>query len=146
MMLCSDMRSVVVNSAVYSRSQQIILLTLSHLSLMLRRTPLESRTKQKPVSLLDLDLVCNSSSSSCTVISARVSEQLKDLLTFDEGLMAPVNSNEIVEREEERESTDCEQKKIDGMILANLVNFEDEAPRVGSPEAPDMRLGVVRRR
>ncbi|XP_057774631.1 uncharacterized protein LOC130993662 isoform X2 [Salvia miltiorrhiza] len=151
-MLCSDLRSAVVKSTVYLRSHQIILLVLSHLSLMFRRTPLESRAScRKIVSLLDMDEVCNTSSSngsssSSRVISQRVADQLKDLLTFDEGLlMAPVNADEMVVREEGREST-YEHKTIDGMIKANLANFEGEALRVDSFASPDCRLGVVRQR
>lgn len=152
MMLFSDMRSAAVKSTVYTRSRQIILLTLSHLSLMFRRMPLESRSSKKPMSLMDLDLVCNSSSSnssssgSSTVISAQVSEQLKGLLTFDEGPMAPTNANEMMEQEEERESRDVswyEHRKIDSMIQANLVKFEGEAPTIGSS---DCSFGLVRRR
>lgn len=152
MMLCSDLRSAVVKSTIYSRSQQIILLVLSHLTLIFRRTPLKSRAScTKTVSLLDMDEIGNTSSSSSrssTVISPQVADQLKDLLTFDEGLlMVPANSVEMVEREEEREGMH-ELKTIDCMIKASLANFEGEAPRVDSAGTalPDCRLGVVRRR
>ncbi|KAG6429597.1 hypothetical protein SASPL_107649 [Salvia splendens] len=144
-MLFSDLRSAVVKSTVYLRGQQIILLTLSHLSLMFRRTPLESRPSSvKKVSLLDLDEVRNSNSSSSsnssnTVISQQVADQLKDLLTFDKGLlMAPVNTDEIVEPVSKHEH-----QTIDGMIKANLASFEGEALKVDSF---DSRLGLVRRR
>ena len=140
-MLCSDLRSAVVKSTVYLRGLQIILLTLSHLSLMFRRMPLESRPSSgKKVSLLDMDEVCNSSSSSSnTIISQQVADQLKDLLTFDKGLlMAPVNTDEIAEPESKHEH-----QTIDGMIKANLASFEGEALKVYSS---DSRLGLVRRR
>lgn len=150
MILCSDIRNGVVKSTIYSLFQQIILLCLSHLSLMFRPLLVESRTaREKSVSLLDIDEVCTSSSGGSIVISPQVSDQLKDLLTFDGGLMLPVNTNEIVEQEEERESTDVssyDHNKIDGMIQANLVNFEERAPRVCSPESPDCSLVLVRRR
>ncbi|KAI3467497.1 hypothetical protein Pfo_024160 [Paulownia fortunei] len=149
-MLCSDIKSVIVKSTIYSLFQQIIMLSLSQLSLMFRPMMVESRTScEKSVSLLDLDEVCSSSSgSSNIVISPGVDDELKDLLAFG-GPILPVNANETVEQEEERESTDIssdEHKKIDGMILANFVNFEKQAPRVCSPESLECSLGLVKRR
>ncbi|KAL0421338.1 UNVERIFIED_CONTAM: hypothetical protein Slati_3156700 [Sesamum latifolium] len=149
MMLCSDIRSAVVKSTVYLLFRQIILLVLSYLSLMVRPMMVESRTTcEKSVSLLDLDEV-SSSSSSNVIMSSEVDIQLKDLLTFDGGLFSPVNANELVEHEEEKETTDVSSgkpEKIDGMILANLMNFKEEATRVCSPRSTQPGSGLVKRR
>ncbi|KAK6160161.1 hypothetical protein DH2020_003542 [Rehmannia glutinosa] len=139
-MLCSVIRSVIVKSTIYSLSRRVIILSLSQLSLMFRPMTVKSRSaREKPVSLLDLDAVCSSSSGSSSniFVSPGVDEELKDLLTFGGGPMLPVNANGIVEQEEESESTDVfsgEHDKIDGMIRANLVYFEEQATRVCANE------------
>ncbi|KAL0334180.1 UNVERIFIED_CONTAM: hypothetical protein Sangu_1574200 [Sesamum angustifolium] len=151
MMLCSDIRNAVVKSTTYLLFRQIILLVHSYLSLMVRPMLMESRTTcEKSVSLLDLDGV-SSNSSSNVIISSEADDQLKDLLTFDGGLFSLVNANKLVEHEEEKETTDVSSgkpEKIDGMILANLMNFEEEATRVCSPGStqPGFSLGLVKRR
>lgn len=143
MILCSDIRSGVVKSAVYSLFNQLILLSLSQLSLMFRPLLVESRSRtiwETPVSLLDLDEVRDNSSNSSIVISPRVADQLKDLLTFDGGSMLSVNSNETVEQKDETSSYD--HKDIDGMVRANLMNFEKQAPRCYQA----CNLGLIKRR
>lgn len=149
MMLCSDIRNAVVKSTAYLLFHQIILLVLSYLSLMVRPMLMESRrTCEKSVSLLDLDEV-SSSSSSNVIMSSEADDQLKDLLTFDGGVFSLVNANELVEQEEEKETTDVSSgkpEKIDKMILANLMNFEEEATRVFSPRSTQPGLGLVKRR
>ncbi|KAL0357950.1 UNVERIFIED_CONTAM: hypothetical protein Scaly_1480700 [Sesamum calycinum] len=151
MMLCSDIRNAVVKSTTYLLFRQIILLVLSYFSLMVRPMLMESRkTCEKSVSLLDLDGV-SSNSSSNVIISSVADDQLKDLLTFDGGLFSLVNANELVEHEEEKETTvvsSGKPEKIDGMMLANLMNFEEEATRVCSPGStqPGFGLGLVKRR
>ncbi|XP_011086532.1 uncharacterized protein LOC105168235 isoform X1 [Sesamum indicum] len=148
-MLCSDIRNAVVKSTAYLLFHQIILLVLSYLSLMVRPMLMESRrTCEKSVSLLDLDEV-SSSSSSNVIMSSEADDQLKDLLTFDGGVFSLVNANELVEQEEEKETTDVSSgkpEKIDKMILANLMNFEEEATRVFSPRSTQPGLGLVKRR
>ncbi|KAK4429858.1 hypothetical protein Salat_1286500 [Sesamum alatum] len=150
MMLCSDIRSAVVKSTVYLVLRQVILLVLSYLSLMFRPMMIETRpTCEKSISLLDLDEVSSSSSSSNVIMSSAVDDQLKDLLTFGGGLISPVNANELVEHKEETESTDVSSgkpEKIDGMILANLANFEEEATQVCSPGSTQPSSGLVKRR
>ncbi|KAG6426397.1 hypothetical protein SASPL_110620 [Salvia splendens] len=98
---------------------------------------------------LDMDTLPNESGETSTdallrlekrsFISQQVADQLKDLLTFDKGLlMAPVNTDETAEPESKHE-----RQTIDGMIKANLASFEGEALKVDSF---DSRLGLVRRR
>ncbi|KAK6139236.1 hypothetical protein DH2020_027021 [Rehmannia glutinosa] len=151
-MLCSVIRSVIVKSTIYSLSRRVIILSLSQLSLMFRPMTVKSRSaREKPVSLLDLDAVCSSSSGSSSniFVSPGVDEELKDLLTFGGGPMLPVNANGIVEQEEESESTDVfsdEHDKIDSMIRANLVYFEEQATRVCANEPVECSLGLVKRR
>ncbi|KAL8534098.1 hypothetical protein ACS0TY_010204 [Phlomoides rotata] len=148
MILCSDIKNGIVKSTIYSLFHQVILLSLSQLSLMFRPLLVESRSctiRESPVSLLDLDEVDTSSSGRSVVISPRVSNQLKDLLTFDGGSMLSVNSNETVEQEDESYSSSCDGKSIDGMIQANLMKFEMQAPRC-SQASPDCSLGLVKRR
>ncbi|KAG6426401.1 hypothetical protein SASPL_110624 [Salvia splendens] len=88
---------------------------------------------------LDMDTLPNESGETSTdallrlekrsFISQQVADQLKDLLTFDKGLlMAPVNTDETAEPE----SSKHERQTIDGMIKANLASFEGEALKVDS--------------
>lgn len=147
MILCSDIRNGIVKSPVYLLFHKLIMLSFSQLSLMFRPLLVESRShtiRETPVSLLDLDEVRPSSSSDrSVVILPQFEDQLKDLLGFDGGSVLSVNSNETVEQEDETSSYD--DKNIDGMIQANLVNFEKQAPRC-SLASPDCRLGLVKRR
>ncbi|KAG8366177.1 hypothetical protein BUALT_Bualt17G0049500 [Buddleja alternifolia] len=118
---------------------------------LLRRQKQSRTTPVKSVSLLDLDDSSSSSSNTSNmVISPTVDNQLKDLLTFDGGLMLPVNVNEVVEQKKERESSyvisSGDGRNIDGMILANLVNFEEEASRVYSEGSVEYGSGLIKRR
>ncbi|KAL3631044.1 hypothetical protein CASFOL_024028 [Castilleja foliolosa] len=161
-MLCSDIRSVIVKSTIYSLSRQIVILSISQLSLMFRPGMVRSRvTCEKTVSLLDLDELCSSnsgsalgsssssSSSNNIVVSPKVTEELKDLLTFDGGSMLPMNAYGIVEQGKEKDVDvfSVGHNKIDGMIMSNLMNFEDQDLKVGSFESVDCNFGgLVKRR
>ncbi|KAL3835550.1 hypothetical protein ACJIZ3_010286 [Penstemon smallii] len=146
MIRCSDIRNAVVKSTLYSLFWQLIILSLSHLSLMFRFRKVETRKRiEKPVSLLDCDVV----SSDNIAISPKVYGQLMDLLTYDGGLILPGTAEGVVVQAEERGSTDVtsgEIRGIDSMIEANLINFEEEVPRVCSMESIDFSLGLVKRR
>ncbi|KAL8035761.1 hypothetical protein ABFX02_12G117700 [Erythranthe guttata] len=94
----------------------------------------------KSVSLLDLAEVNSGSGNSNIGISSEIDDQLKDMISFGGGLVLPANgNNETVERkEEERESSDVwmsEKERVDCMIVANFVKFEEEASRDYSPES-----------
>lgn len=127
------------------------MLSLSHLSLMFRPVMLQSRTTEKYVSLLDLDDVTSSSSSgnsSKVGISSEVDDQLKALPGFDGGLMmSPVNGDEVALQEEKGDISDVstdEIKKLDGMIAASLVKFEEQA--LIRDYSDECSLGLVKRR
>ncbi|KAL6562617.1 hypothetical protein OROGR_003624 [Orobanche gracilis] len=151
-MLCSDIKSAIVKSTVYSIPRKIVILSLSQLSLMFGSKTVKSHgTYEQTVSLLDLDELCSessgSTSSSNVIVSPGVYKDLKDLLTFDGGTMVTVNANGIAEQENERERGvfPDEHDKIDGMIRANIVKFEEKALRVCSTEL-GLGLGLVKRR
>ncbi|EYU29718.1 hypothetical protein MIMGU_mgv1a007227mg [Erythranthe guttata] len=159
LMLCSGIRSVLAKSTVCtplmvkSRSttscaKSVSLLDMDEVcsgsgnSNIIPPLMVESRCTScaKSVSLLDLAEVNSGSGNSNIGISSEIDDQLKDMISFGGGLVLPANgNNETVERkEEERESSDVwmsEKERVDCMIVANFVKFEEEASRDYSPES-----------
>ncbi|GER32261.1 NHL domain-containing protein [Striga asiatica] len=150
-MLCYGIKSAVVNSkTVFSLSRQMIILSLSQLSLILRPWMVKPRgTREKTVSLMDLDELSSDYSSSSfsnnVMVSPEVDAELKDLLTFDGREMVLTDG---LEEQENGESVDVllnKHNKIDGMIRDNLFNFEEQARNV-RPSVECGSVGLVKRR
>ncbi|XP_051121958.1 uncharacterized protein LOC127245247 isoform X2 [Andrographis paniculata] len=147
-MFCSAIKSAAVRTPVYSLLRQVILLIFSLLSLMFSPSKVKpSPPYEKPVSLLDSDAIIPNSSNSngnSMVVSPKIDYQLKDLLDFNGGqMMVPVNSNQALEQEQVKENS--ERSNIDSIILANLVNFDEQAS-FNSPEPSEHSSGTVKRR
>ncbi|KAL2519510.1 NHL domain-containing protein [Abeliophyllum distichum] len=146
MILCSDIRSVVVSSTAYSLCMRLPGLSLSTLSLLFRLRTVESRTScKKPVSLMDCD-VLNSHQLDKAQTEA---DQLMNLISFDGGLSLSENANEIMEQEAKRENTEIstgKNRKIDGMIRANIASFAEKSPGVSLEESSECSLSSVKRR
>ncbi|CAA0814155.1 NHL domain-containing protein [Striga hermonthica] len=151
-MLCYGIKSAVVNSkTVFSLSRQMIILSLSQLSLTLRPWMVKPRgTREKTVSLMDLDELSSDYSSNSfsnnVMVSPEVDAELKDLLTFDGREMMVLTNG--IEEQENGESIDVlldKHNKIDGMIRDNLVNFEEQARNV-RPSVECGSVGLVKRR
>ncbi|CAA3022967.1 Hypothetical predicted protein [Olea europaea subsp. europaea] len=142
---CSDIRSVIVSSKAYSLCTRLPGLSLSTLSLIFRLVSVESRTLcKKPVSLMDCDVL---NSHQLDRAQTAVADQLTDLISFDESLSLSEKSNEIIEQEAKRENAEPDNyRKINGMIRANIVSFEEKFPGVSLEESSECSLGLVKRR
>ncbi|XAR65050.1 hypothetical protein NMG60_11009006 [Bertholletia excelsa] len=126
LMLCSDVRSGVVSSTAYRLLRQIITLSLSQLSLMFRIQTIEPQMHEKPVSLLDSDVL--GSKEMIKPIKPQhemYAEQLKDLICVCGGEEVPQGpSHTISEGEDDKHYILCEgHQKIDTMIQANVMGF-----------------------
>lgn len=78
-----------------------------------------------------------------------VDEQLTDLISFDGSLSVSENANEIIEHEAKRENaaiSSGKNRKIDGMIQANIERFVEKSGGVSLEESLESNLGLVKRR
>lgn len=116
-------------------------MSLSTISLMFSRTKITTSCK-KP-SFLDFN---NSNSSRCAKV-----EQLKDLISFDEGvesLGTNLNTKPKDGAEEKTYilSTSCCTSNIDKMVQANLIGFSELVRRTTRVESPGCNVGPVKRK
>ncbi|CAL5418963.1 unnamed protein product [Camellia sinensis] len=149
LMLCFDFRSVLVSSTLYTLSRTIIMLSLSHLFLMLGMNTVESQTpfEKKPVSLLDSEIL---GSEVITTKSQIFAEQLKDLITFDgeEKLPNPADKTfKLGDDNEHGNDVLCDDhQRIDNMIKDNIVGFVEQAKKIQLDESFVSSSGLVKRR
>ncbi|KAL7196803.1 hypothetical protein ACSBR1_036753 [Camellia fascicularis] len=153
LMLCFDfgsvIGSVIVSSTLYMLSRWIIMLSLSHLSLMLGINTVESQTpfEKKPVSLLDSEIL---GSEVITTKSQIFAEQLKDLITFDgeEELPNPADKTfKLGDDNEHGNDVLCDDhQRIDNMIKDNIVGFVEQAKKIQLDESFVSSSGLVKRR
>ncbi|GMP82835.1 hypothetical protein CsSME_00036972 [Camellia sinensis var. sinensis] len=145
LMLCFDIRSVLVSSTLYTLSRRIIMLSLSHLFLMLRINTVESQTsfEKKTVSLLDSEILGSE------VITTK-SQKLKDLITFDGEEESPNPADKTFKLGDDNEHGNdvlCDNhQRIDNMINDNIVGFVEQAKKVQLDESFVSSSGLVKRR
>ncbi|CAL5421365.1 unnamed protein product [Camellia sinensis] len=149
LMLCFDIRSVLVSSTLYTLSRRIIMLSLSHLFLMLGINTVESQTsfEKKTVSLLDSEIL---GSEVITTKSQIFAEQLKDLITFDGEEESPNPADKTFKLGDDNEHGNdvlCDNhQRIDNMINDNIVGFVEQAKKVQLDESFVSSSGLVKRR
>ncbi|GKV14480.1 hypothetical protein SLEP1_g25357 [Rubroshorea leprosula] len=142
---CFDIRNAAASSKPYFLTKQLFWLSLAHLSLMFRINYLESQSPQKDsVSLLDSDVLYKSEMKE----SDRFTDQLKDLISFDESPELPATTNERGEwNEESCNILSNSQGGIDNMIQANIKGFAEVAEKTTVlPASMVGKSGLVRRR
>ncbi|KAA8533124.1 hypothetical protein F0562_033343 [Nyssa sinensis] len=148
LMFYFDIRSAIVSSTSYTLLRRLILLSLSHLSLMFRVNLVETQTFcEKSLSLLDSD---DLSSSNDITKSQMFADQLKDLISFDEVQELSGSSEEIYKQgDDSKERCDVlseNRQSIDKMILANVRGFTEQAEKTSQGEYLVSRSGLVKRR
>ncbi|CAL5421366.1 unnamed protein product [Camellia sinensis] len=158
LMLCFDFGSVIVSSTLYMLSRRIIMLSLSHLSLILGINTVESQTpfEKKPVSLLDSEIpvsLLDSEILESEVITMKFqifAEQLKDLITFDgeEELPNPADKTfKLGDDTEHGNDVLCDDhQRIDNMIKDNIVGFVEQAKMIQLDGSFVSSSGLVKRR
>ncbi|KAL2454837.1 NHL domain-containing protein [Abeliophyllum distichum] len=103
------------------------------------------RHQKRSLSLMDCD-VLNSHQLDKAQTEA---DQLMNLISFDGCLSLSENANEIMEQEAKRENTEIstgKNRKIDGMIRANIASFAEKSPGVSLEESSECSLSSVKRR
>ncbi|CAI9092869.1 OLC1v1028214C1 [Oldenlandia corymbosa var. corymbosa] len=144
-MLCFVMKNVVVRMTIYEALRKVIVFSLSTLSLMFRIKTGEPQNYQKPVSLLDCDHLRNND------LGKLYFDQLKDLISFDEGTASSsvVAEDNIQQNEDENDKTGwsaVSNSKVDALIEANITRFCVQANENLLAEHLECNLRLARRR
>lgn len=143
--LCLDTRNAVVRSTVYVCLRRLIFLSLRTLSLMFRIKTVEPQTsRKKPVSLLDCDDLNKNDRERLQV------DQLKDLISFDEGIVSSDGANMNSEQKDNANKiTDVSttsNDKVDGLIQAHLMGFVEQPSKTSAAEPLRCSMGLVKRK
>lgn len=145
LMLCFDIRSVVVNLPLYMLLKRLIQLSLSNLSLMFRITTVEYQTPCRKPSLLDFG---NSKSSKRMKV-----DQLKDLISFDDGVESlgsnlNVEAKDVGEENADFSVASSSSSKIEKMLQANIMGLSQQAisRRTSTLESLECNVGLAKRK
>ncbi|XP_065860990.1 uncharacterized protein [Euphorbia lathyris] len=145
LMFCFDMRSAVASSRLYDLLRRLLMLSLSHMSLMLIRiNPVGSQTSNKGldtrVSSKDIVSLLDSDVNSYEMEKSQQYPDLNDLITCNAPLQLSNPEDEIFNQGEEDQMLDyhC---KIDDMIQSNIMGFTEVAK-----ESSRQTVGLVKRR
>ncbi|KAJ8547790.1 hypothetical protein K7X08_021026 [Anisodus acutangulus] len=137
LMFCFGIRSVVVDSKIYSLLRKLVLFSFSHLRLMFSpKVVVHQISRKQPAPLLNFD-DCVSSKESAN--SPVVANSLEDLMTFDGSL----DNSELTTNQGDavKESTDV--SVVDSMILANIKGFAEQGISYSGPEVSQSILSLV---
>ncbi|KAL3501215.1 hypothetical protein ACH5RR_035664 [Cinchona calisaya] len=145
LMLCLDIRNAIVRSTLYSFLNRLILMSLCTLSLMFRIKTVEPQTSRKePLSLLDCDDSKDNDGSRSHV------DLLKDLISFDEGVVSSGHANKnIEEKDDENENTEfptTSNGKVNSLIQANIKGFVEQARKTAVADPFQCSMGLVKRK
>ncbi|KAI5679174.1 hypothetical protein M9H77_10124 [Catharanthus roseus] len=145
LMLCFDIRSVVVNLPLCMLLKRLIQLSLSNLSLMFRITTVEYQTPCRKPSLLDFG---NSKSSKRMKV-----DQLKDLISFDDGVESlgsnlNVEAKDVGEENADVSVASSSSSKIEKMLQANIMGLSQQAiaRRTSTLESLECNVGLAKRK
>ncbi|KAF6169292.1 hypothetical protein GIB67_013722 [Kingdonia uniflora] len=125
----SDIRNEVASSAIYSVADKLFRMSLSHLSLIFRIGSVEQISSfKRPVSLLNPDCLA------------------KDLISFDEDIVATEMVNKTLEQGDEYQANEglaCNKGRLDSMMHANMLDF---AEKFREKKTLEGSLGLIKRK
>ncbi|XP_055810267.1 uncharacterized protein LOC129880317 [Solanum dulcamara] len=138
LMFCFVIRSVIVDSKIYSLLRQLVLLSFSHLRLMFSPKVVvlaRQTSRRQPAPLINFH-DCESKESPNSPV---IANSLEDLITFDGSL----NNSELTANQDDvvKESTNV--SVVDSMILANIKVFAEQGNASSGPEVSKSILSLV---
>lgn len=138
LMFCFVIRSVIVDSKIYSLLRQLVLLSVSHLRLMFSPKVVvvaRQTSRRQPAPLINFH-DCESKESPNSPV---IANSLEDLITFDGSL----DNSELTANQDDvvKESTDV--SVVDSMILANIKVFAEQGNASSGPEVSKSILSLV---
>ncbi|KAK4715788.1 hypothetical protein R3W88_014126 [Solanum pinnatisectum] len=137
LMFCFVIRSVIVDSKIYSLLRQLVLLSFSHLRLMFSpKVVVALQTSRRQLAPL---INFHDFESKESANSPVVANSLEDLITFDGSL----DNSELTTNQDDavKESTDV--SVVDSMILANIKVFAEQGNASSGPEVSKSILSLV---
>ncbi|WMV28690.1 hypothetical protein MTR67_022075 [Solanum verrucosum] len=137
LMFCFVIRSVIVDSKIYSLLRQLVLLSFSHLLLMFSPKVVVARqtSLRQLAPLINFhDFESNESANSPVVANS-----LEDLITFDGSL----DDSELTTNQDDAVKESMDVSVVDSMILSNIKVFAEQGNASSGPEVSKSILSLV---
>ncbi|KAF3656830.1 hypothetical protein T459_27585 [Capsicum annuum] len=137
LMFCFGIRSVVVDSNIYSLLRRLVLLSFSHLRLMFspKVVVVRQTSHRQPAPLINFhDFESKESAKAPVVVNS-----LEDLITFDGSL----DNSELTANQDDTVKESIDVSVVDSMILANIKVFAEQGNAPSGPEVSQSILSLV---
>lgn len=136
LMFCFVIRSVIVDSKIYSLLRQLVLLSFSHLRLMFSpKVAVARQTSRRQLApLINLHDFESKESPNSPVVA----NSLEDLITFDGSL----DNSELTTNQDDAVKGSTDVSGVDSMILANIKVFAEQGNASTGPEVSKSILSL----